>query len=211
MKSFFFLLLSAALLSACSYHNAELAQRAAAGESAAQYEYGRRLLTGTRGCPEDPTMAAAWLNAAAAAKEPRALATLGLCYERGLGVPASTDEAYRCYEQAAEQGFRPACAELVRLSAERGKGREAAHWLRQLAEGNDVAPQLFYAKLCLSGMAGRGREREAVRYLRFAAVGGSAEACLLLSACYAEGRGVPKNAALAEGWFRNAQELSGAL
>ncbi len=195
----------AALLPACR-HNRELAARAAAGDAAAQYEYGRRLLTGQHGLSEDPEKAYAWLSAAAEQGNDRAEAMLGLCHERGLGVDADVEEARRWYMKSAEQGNANACRVLVQLAVQEGDIHEAGRWLTPLAERGSEAAQLLLGKLYLGGLLGERREAQAVRYLRFAAMQGNGDACLLMGACYANGTGVPKDEALMLGWLNNAAD-----
>ena len=40
---------------------------------------------------------------------------LGLCYEKGKGVPQSNEEAVKWYRKAAEQGYENAKKALERL------------------------------------------------------------------------------------------------
>lgn len=59
-------------------------------------------------------------------------------------------------------------------------------------------------------------QSEAQRYLRFAAMNGDAEACLLMGYCYAKGIGVPKNTTLMNSWLclaaqQGGQEASGLI
>lgn len=205
-RALFFAVCAAAFLLSSCYHNAELAQRAADGDPQAQYEYARRLLTGQKGLTAEPECAVAWLHPAAEAGYAPAQALLALCYERGLGTERSPREANRLYTAAAEQGHAPACRALVAQEMAAGRLPAAERWLRLLAEQDNAGAQLVYAKMCLGGSFGHRREAEALRYLRFAAMQGNAEACLLMADCYAEGIGVPRNAALAQGWRRNAEE-----
>lgn len=202
------LLAAAALLLAACHHTARLARRAAEGDPVAQCEYGRCLLTGQKGLSAHPERAVAWFRCAAADGYAPAQTMLALCYERGLGVERDEAEARRLYTLAAEQGYTNACRALVAWDIRRGQLPAASRWLRTMAEQENPAAQLFYGKLCLSGQLGQKREEEGVRYLRFAAMQGNAEACRLLADCYACGTGVPQNALLAEGWRQNAQEAS---
>lgn len=192
------------MMTAACHHNGRLARQAAEGDPLAQYEYGRRLLTGQKGMRHNPQQAVAWLRAAAADGYAPAQSVLALCYERGIGIKADADEAKRLYTLAAAQGHAPACRALIAQELRAGNAAGATGWLRSMAEGGNPAAQLLYGKSCLNGEFGKARVGEGVRYIRFAAMQGNAEACRLMSACYAEGIGVPKNEALAEGWLRNA-------
>lgn len=196
-------LLCGILLTGC-HNNALLRELADAGHAPARYELGRRILTGTKGMPETPAAAVPWFRLAADGGDHRAMAALGLCFERGLGVNASADAARDWYRRAAENGNPDACLALVQMETRAGNLPGAVRWLQPIAEGNSVEAQLLCAKLCLSGHGGAEGAQKAVRYLRFAAMQGNAEACLLMSSCYAAGVGVPKNEALMLGWLANA-------
>lgn len=196
-------LLGGTLLTGC-HNNALLKELADEGHAPAQYELGRRILTGTKGMPETPAAAVPWFRLAAAGGDHRAMAALGLCFERGLGVNASAAAARDWYRRAAENGNPNACLALVQMETRAGNLPAAVRWLQPLAEGNSVEAQVLCGKLCLSGHGGAESAQKAVRYLRFAAMQGDAEACLLMSSCYAAGIGVPKNEALMLGWLANA-------
>ncbi len=205
MKRFYTVcaLLFSVLMTGC-YNNALLRELADEGHAPAQYELGRRILTGTKGMPENPAAAVPWLKLAADGGDNRAMAALGLCHERGLGVNASASAARDWYRRAAENGNPNACMALVQMETRAGNLPAAVRWLQPIAEGASVEAQLLCAKLCLSGYGGADGAEKAVRYLRFAAMQGNAEACLLMSSCYAAGVGVPKNEALMLGWLANA-------
>lgn len=206
MRTFCILVLIAVLLLPACYHNAELMRRAEEGDPVAQYEYARRLLTGQKGVAPDAVRAAETLQPAAVSGYAPAQALLALCYERGLGVPKSPTEAHRLYTMAAEQGSVPACRALVAQELRAGKRADALRWLRSMAEQGNPAAQLQLGKLCLRGEKNAATDAEGIRYLRYAAMQGEREACLLMATCYAEGRGVPQDDALAQGWLRNAKE-----
>lgn len=201
------LLLLPILLGGC-YHNARLAEMAAEGDADAQYEYGRRLLTGQKGMPESPDKAIPWLRKSAAQGDDSAMAALGLCYERGLGVDASYRAARRWYEKAITAGNEDACLALLQMEVRAGHTDQAVRWLRNRADSGGLPAQLILGKLYFNG---RLREyispQDAARYIRYAAMQGSAEACFMLSACYADGVGVPKDDSLMLGWLINAAEL----
>jgi TPR repeat protein len=83
----------------------------------AQNEVGLRLLLG-RGVPEDRAEAANWFRKAAEMDYPPSQYNLGLCYEKGLGIPEDLDEAKRRYGLSAARGFEKAI-ERLRLLDER--------------------------------------------------------------------------------------------
>lgn len=204
MKRLLLLLAAAAFLSACS-HRADLIRRVAEGDPFAQYEYGRCLLTGQRGVKKDPALAIGFLHPAAEGGYAPAQAALALCYERGIGTEVSLKEARRWYAAAAEQGNLSACRELLRLELAAKHPKEASRYLFRLAEHENPAAQLVLGKLCLNGALGEEHRADGIRYVRYAAMQGDREACLLMAECYETGQGgLPQNAALAQGWRTNA-------
>lgn len=206
MKRAWLFVMAAAFLSAC-HHNGDLIRRAAEGDPLAQYEYGRCLLTGQRGVKANPERAVAFLRPAAEGGYAPAQAVLALCCERGLGTALSLAEARRWYAAAAEQGHLQSCRELLRLELAARHPTEANRYLFRLAEHENPAAQFALGKLCLSGALGDERRTDGLRYVRFAAMQGDREACLLMADCYEKGQGgLPQNIELARGWRENAED-----
>ena len=205
MRQLAFIVGAVLLLTSCHgiYH---LRRAALAGEPAAQYEYGRRLLTGQKGAIRSYKHAFRWFSKAAAMREPRAMAAMGLCYERGIGVPRSMRRARQWYAAAVDAGNDDACHTLVQMEARAGNLRGALQWLERMADDDSVPAQLMLARMHLTGTARHASVAEGIRYLRYAAMQGDGEACLMLSTCYATGKGVPKNEELMMGWLVNAAE-----
>ena len=201
-------ILVALALAAC-HHNEQLADAAAEGNAAAQYEYGRRLLGGDMGLAANPHQAALWLTAASLRGHTKAQSLLGWCYAVGRGVEKSPAESRKWYEAAANQGSAVACLELAKAGLQEHREADAAHWLRPLAEAGFDGPQNILGKLLLLNKGGAIPQSEAQRYLRFAAMNGDAEACLLMGYCYAKGIGVPKNTTLMNSWLRLAAQPGG--
>lgn len=211
MKRLLAITLALLLAGCCSWRYEPLADRAAAGDADAQFEYGRSLLTGKFGLKSNPRQAALWLKAAALRGHVRAQSILGWCYEKGMGVEKSEREARDWYARAAGQGDYIACSYLAKMAVRNHDQEEAVHWIRPLAEAGFPGPQMVLGKMCLTGRSGSMPRTEAPRYLRFAAMQGDAESCFLMALCYAEGVGVPRNALLMEGWVRQAAELGHPL
>lgn len=201
-------ILVALALAGC-HHNEQLADAAAEGNAAAQYEYGRRLLGGEKGLAANPHQAALWLTAASLRGHAKAQSLLGWCYAVGRGVEKSPAESRKWYEAAANQGSAVACLELAKAGLQEHREADAAHWLRPLAEAGFDGPQNILGKLLLLDKGGAIPQSEAQRYLRFAAMNGDPEACLLMGYCYAKGIGVPKNTTLMNSWLRLATQQGG--
>lgn len=195
----------ALLTAACSFHQEELMEQAAAGDAAAQYELGRRLLTGRRGFTADPALGFAWVKQAALQGDTNAMAAVGLCYERGLGTDASAAEAEQWYNKALDEGNMNACIPLMRMAVKKGDPDGMVHALVPPAERGAAAAQLMLSSLYLSDPSAE-KQALGIRYLRFAAMQGNADACVRMGLCYAAGKGVPQNDLLARGWFENAVE-----
>lgn len=194
---------AACLLSGC-YYNAELVGLAQEGYPAAQYELGRRMLLGIKGQKKVPELALPWLRLSAEGGDHRAMAAVAACYESGVGVHQSIEQSRQWYIRAAQHGNPHACLSLVRLESKAGNMAAATRWLRPLAEAGSEDAQLMCGKMCMAGLVGENHDELAVRYLRFAAMQGNAEACFLMGCCYANGLGVPRNEALMLGWLVNA-------
>lgn len=191
------------LLGGC-YYNAQLVELAQEGYPAARYELGRRMLLGIKGQRKVPELAVPWLRLAAEEGDHRAMAALAACYESGVGVEKSIGFSRQWYITAAQHGNPHACLSLVRLETKAGNVAGATRWLQPLAEAGSVDAQLMCGKMCMAGLVDANHDVLAVRYLRFAAMQGNAEACFLMSCCYANGLGVPRNEALMLGWLVNA-------
>lgn len=96
-------LLTVAFSACTSFDAASLARKAAAGDTAACYEYGHRLLTG-RHVKQDRKQAIIWLQKAADKGNIRAAAALGACYAHGLGTNPNIHKARYWYAKAADAG-----------------------------------------------------------------------------------------------------------
>ena len=200
-------IITCAMLLLTSCHGIyKLRRNAVAGDPAAQYEYGRRLLTGQKGAIRSYKHAFRWFSKAAENREPRAMAAMGLCYERGIGVKRSLPKARKWYAAAVDEGNDDACQTLVQMEARAGNLPGALKWLERMADDDSVPAQLMLARMHLNGTAKNASVSEGIRYLRYAAMQGDGEACLMLSTCYATGRGVPRNEELMLGWLVNAAE-----
>ncbi len=195
------------LLPACS-GNRELASRAQAGDAAAQFEYGRRLLTGQNMWLSSPENAVAWFRLAARQGYTPAQAALGACYETGLGVDASPAESRRWYQLAADQGNAMATMHLAMADYRDEKDpQRALALLERVANAGYIPARLRYALVLLqSNNSSTETTRRAIDQLRIAAMDGSGEAAYLMGLFYASGKGVPQHSGIALGWFENAAD-----
>lgn len=104
-----------------------------------------------QGVARDPSVAAEWLEKAAALGDSRAQFELGLAHEKGIGVERNPRTAADWFRQAAEQGDKEARFNLaVMLATDYGAGlnesspeqrAEAIAWLKKAAaDGHPDAP-----------------------------------------------------------------------
>ena len=116
------LLASAAVLPAADDAAGDaLRRKALAGDAAAQFELGGRLISGNPRTA-DPIRAVYWFRRAAKQGHAEAAYNLGCCLENGWGVPGNPALAVEAYRQAAARGV-PAAA--VALAALRWRGYPA--------------------------------------------------------------------------------------
>lgn len=174
------------------------------GSPAEQYARGIRLLVREDGTLNRPKEAYPWLLSAAKSGLPNAQAMVGLCLQQGWGVAADEMKAREWYEKAAAQGQSGAAIQLAQSFRDSGDPKQAAEWLETALAKAPGSPEahVMLASLCFRLHA----ERKAVHHLRYAAVGGSAEAAYLMALCYEVGTGVPKDEKLMLGWLRLAAE-----
>lgn len=200
------LLLSCLCLGSCRSSTHSIQERALAGEANAQYEYGRRLLTGQKSA-QNPALALGWFQAAAQQGHAKAQAALGACYQQGLGHPRHEMQALSWYNKAAAQGNEHALIALLDYADKQTSHAAAKRTLQQLLDAENPAAELYMATRLMSKANSKAAQYQAIDYLRYAAMGGSGDAALLLCLCYMEGSGVPPSPELAMGWFGIALEL----
>lgn len=121
---------------------------------------------------------------------------LGLCYDKGDGVPQSDAEAAKWWKKAADQGYAPAQHNLG-VYYDEGRGgvgrssTEAAKlWEKAANQCFDDAQ--FNLGLCyLNGDGVEQNPKEAAKWFQEAAEQGHAPARFNLGLCYGKGDGVP--------------------
>lgn len=193
-------------LCGCKSSTHSILERAQAGESHAQYEYGRRLLTGQKS-KKNPQLALGWFLAAAQQGHAKAQAALGACYQQGVGHPRHEKTALSWYNKAAAQGNEHAMMALLAHADKQTSTTAAKRTLQQLLDAENPLAELYMATRLMKNETDQAALCQAVDYLRYAAMGGNGEAALLLSLCYLEGTGVHPSPDLSMGWFGIALEL----
>jgi TPR repeat protein len=111
-------------------------------------------LEGNFGVKKDPAQAYQWM-AKAAEKSAEAQGFLGWFHQRGIGVPASNEEAVRWFRKSADQGNAVGQSNLGYMYEE-GLGvlkdlAEAAKWFTAAADQNDGMSQLHLGEMYESG------------------------------------------------------------
>lgn len=174
--------------------------RVPAAAADGDYALGHRLLTGN-GIPADRPAAVAHFRRAAAAGNAKAQAALAACYQFGLGIPKDMDKALPLYVQATLQGHEASAAALLQWAQEESSLPRIEHRFAPLVQAHLALFELYLAARCLSEPGADSlHRRNAITYLRYAALDGSETAAHLLALCYREGIGVRPSPSLAQGW-----------
>lgn len=123
--------------------------------------------------------------------------SLGVCYERGLGVPESATEAVKWYKLAAAKGDVRAQYNLA-VMAESGRGlkadpAEAAKWYRMAAAKGEPHAQYSLGTMLLDGRGAAKNDAEAASWFRKAADQDLPEAQVALAFMYLNGRGLKQD------------------
>jgi len=190
---------------------AQLLETAERGDAEAQYHLGFYYLYGMR--PEDSTEendieGVKWLRKAA--EQGVGLTVLGLCYNKGMGVPEDKEEAVRWYRKAAEQG-EPNGIYLLAWSYFRGEGvpedkTEGIRLYRIAAEQDDGGAQYELGECYYNGDGVPQDKTEAIKWYKKAGVNRTGlirynvNGDVGLIRCYFNGEYVPDEEEL-EGWL----------
>jgi len=182
-----------------------LSKQAAAGDADAQFRYGQTLL---RKGKAHAQQALSYFRAAAEQGHPTATAAVAYCHEKGWGTPHNRQLARLWYGKAERLGHVGSIFGLAYLELQEGNGAAAARRLEPLGELRCLPAELVLAAIHLSKDFSCYNLKKSVRYLRYAAMDGSAEAAEMMAHCYEQGMGVPRNEKLAQGWRDIAEKRS---
>lgn len=169
------------------------------GNPEAQYYFGLRCEK-----EKDMTEAVKWYRKAAEQDDLDAQYRLGLCYDRGEGLPRDYREAVKWYRKAAENGIVEAQFNLG-ICCENGNGTEknipeAIEWYRKAADRKYVDAQ-YRIGFCYENYGEvRDYDKAAIWYRR-AAERGNADAQYRIGLFYETGKGVEKNMIEAVSWY----------
>ncbi len=157
-----------------------LKKSAEAGSTDGMLLYAECLLGG-KGVPVNEAEAAALYTQAAALGNLGAKVHLARMYQKGIGMPApDPKEAFRLYQEAADQGYVEAQGRLgaMYMSGEAGEAdrEKAVHLWQDGARKDDPVCMLFYAMALENGDAGPPNRNEASVWYQRAARKGNADA-----------------------------------
>ena len=205
-----------------------LEKAAEQGRPSAEFSLGEMYANG-RGAPIDTDKAVEWYRKAAEHGNARACGALRKMYIEGKLVPAADNQAGSCWQKLVAQAETESNEfSQVRAAADGGnadaqvkvgilyltgvgtpKDRErAATWFGRAAEQGQLEGQCILAALNAANTAWHvaAENSHAVDTCRKAADQGYADAQVILAIHYAMGRGVPKDPAEAEIWWRKAAD-----
>lgn len=136
--------------------------------------------------------------------------TLGVMYEKGLGIRQDEIEAARWYRKAAEQGHTSAQTILGSIYRS-GRGvpqdySEALKWYLKAANKGAAVAQFETAMMYNRGLGVQQDYAEAAKWYRKVAETGFAPAQYYLASLYEDGAGVPKDYGEALKWYRKAAD-----
>lgn len=189
------------------------------GEAKAQVMLGYYYEHGLGGVAVDERRALYWYLQAARQGEATGQQNVGVCYERGFGLPGAEPNyalAAKFFGRAARQGLLSAVYRRG-YGYHYGRGvaqnfRKAAHWYRiGYLRGHAEATY----SLALLYRYGQGVERqdlvEAARLTRLSAQRGSLSGMCYLGVISGRGQGVPRDEAAELHWYREAADRGYAL
>ena len=155
------------------------------------------------------TDAVKWYRKAAEQGDFESQHRLGVCYEKGEGVPPNPEEAFKWYKKAAEMEFAKAQFPLG-LCYEKGSGvkrdvSEAVKWYQKRANRGDAEAQ-YRLGFCYENYREVQSNDKAAIWYRRAAERGNAEAQYKIGLFYETGKGVEKNITEAGHWYAKAAD-----
>ena len=149
------------------------------------------------------------LTAAAAGGHPDALLRLGDIYRHGnRAARRNSEEAIKCYKQAARAGFAPAAFRLYSVydeDKEPSSRNLAFFWLRVAALFGDPAAQFCLGETYMTTGTVKSSPKHVLYWLTEATKNGSEQAAVRLARLYSDGQVVVKNLHFASHFFGKVQ------
>ncbi len=154
--------------------------------------------------------ALALFRKAAAVGHAGAMNSLGLAYDRGIGVAKDIGEATRWYRRSAEAGNSAAMRRLG-FAFRNGDGVsvnpvQALRWFRRAADAGNVQAMSEVGQAYSHGLGASQDSAEAAKWFRKAAEAGGATGMNQLGMAYLRGLGVDRDPIEAVRWFRKSAE-----
>lgn len=198
-----------------SLNEQQLVQKAQQGQGRAQFELANRLAGKAQ---PDYRAAMHWMKKVSEngvmsvdrATQSRAAAQVAMWYEQGLGEPKDPVKARSWWQQSARLGNAQASWRLAQLCQQKNDGLLVAACIdsvEQAAKGNVIEAQRALAQWYSQKSEA---SKEAITWLTKAAQAGDHSAQATLASFYAQGRGVPRNLAIAERWYAKAAKQGDA-
>lgn len=188
---------------------------AAAGSDVAMYKLGVSYTSGNLGLVKDDAQAFGWFLKAAEAGHAGAMGRLGYAYDTGTGTPKDPVKALAYYQQAAAKGDTTAMYNLgtVHENGRLGQPKDlvaAFGWYTSAADAGNVHAMRALAVSYSRGTGALGTKDpvQAFGWYRKAADAGDLGATLTTGYLLLKGRGVTKDAAMAENYFLDVIRLA---
>ena len=143
-----------------------------------------------------------------------ACAYLGKMYYEGTGVAQNYNEAFKCFQKAADNGVTGAYTWLGVMYYD-GQGvaqnyEKAFLWTKKAAENGAANAYVGLGVMYCNGQGVVQNYNEAFKWFQKAADNGAADAYVGLGVMYCKGQGVAKNSNEAFKWFQKAADNGGA-
>ena len=142
---------------------------------------------------------------------------MGECYEYGIGTDKSAEDAFRCFQVAAKDGFIPALKKIGE-AFETGSGVEksdekAQAYKQQVfkryekgADNDNPHDQAVLGRLYEKGEGVEQSYAKAIHYYQISADQNNSLGQYSLAECYADGKGVPKSPEKAVYYYKKAAD-----
>lgn len=127
-------------------HIEDVFMRIYEGDVEAMAEYAFYLIEG-RGLAQDHLVGADLSLRAAKEGNVRAKSNVGVCYCNGVGLKQDKEKGYKWLEEAADDGYAGAMANLTNYFIEEGRTEDYVKWMHRWAESGDAAGQFNLGQL----------------------------------------------------------------
>jgi hypothetical protein len=126
------------------------------------------------------------------------------CYQNGIGVTKSNNDAIQFLSNAANQNCVSAQRDLALLLLNNKKTEAAAQWFKKASDNGDISSTFYYGKMLFEGLGVKADKKDGANYLLRAAEADFPQAMYYVGNCYMNGDGLTKNAEQAVKWYKLA-------